>query len=59
MTKGNIIGWVIELAGSALWIYGYFVTGHRAIIDWHSSAPWWMVLVFAGMVPMYWPARRE
>jgi hypothetical protein len=58
------------LAGMALWLYGYFATGNPALIDWHDT-PWWisdflpnieseigMVLVFAGMVPIYWPCRR-
>jgi len=65
-----ICGWAIMLAGTALWIYGYFVTGHPSLIDWHASTPWWiseflpnleseigMVLTFAGMVPIYWPVR--
>jgi hypothetical protein len=71
MSKLAIIGWIIELAGAALWIYGYFVTGHPPLIDWRAIAPWWiaewlpnieseigMVLVFVAMVPMYWPPRR-
>lgn len=68
MTKTMIVGWAMELVGTALWIYGYLVTGHPSFIDWHAHAPWWiadyltnieseigMVLVFAGMIPMYWP----
>ena len=31
-----VIGWVISSAGTALWVYGYFVTGHPPMIDWHS-----------------------
>ena len=67
----SVIGWVIELAGMALWLYGYYVTGNPPLIDWHASTPWWiadflpnmeseigMVLVFTGMVPLYWPPRR-
>lgn len=66
-----IIGWTFELAGTALWLYGYFATGNPAVIDWHAHTPGWiaeylpnveseigMALVFAGMVPLYWPARR-
>jgi hypothetical protein len=69
--KLPIIGWTITLVGSALWLYGYFVTGHASLIAWQTNSPWWiadflpnieseigMVLAFAGMVPMYWPARR-
>jgi hypothetical protein len=61
----------MELAGTALWLYGYYTPGHPAVIDWHANTSWWiadflpnieseigMVLLFAGMIPMYWPARR-
>jgi hypothetical protein len=71
MSKTVAIGWIIELAGTALWFYGYFAVGHPSIINWHASTPWWiadflpnieseigMALVFAGMVPIYWPLRR-
>lgn len=71
MSKTVIIGWIIELVGMALWLYGYFATGTPPLIDWHGSTPWWiadylpnieseigMVLVFAGMIPLYWPPRR-
>jgi hypothetical protein len=66
-----IIGWIILLAGTAFWIYGYFATGHPPLIDWRANTPWWiadylpnieseigMVLVFASMVPIYWPSRK-
>lgn len=72
MTKAALVGWIIEAIGMALWIYGYFVTGHPPLIDWQAHTPWWiadylpnieseigMVLVFAGMVPMYWPAKKK
>ena len=71
VSKIRIIGWIVELAGTALWIYADFAGGHRPIVDWPDFAPWWiaeflpnleseigMVLVFAGMIPLYWPARR-
>jgi len=71
VSKLVIIGWVIELAGAALWLYGYLVTGHPSLFDWHASTPWWiadylpnveseigMALLFAGMVPLYWPPRQ-
>jgi hypothetical protein len=71
LSKTVIIGWIIELAGVALWLYGYFVNGNPSLIDWHTHTPWWiadylpnieseigMVLVFAGMIPIYWPTRR-
>ena len=59
------------IVGMALWLYGYFATGNPSLIDWHANTPWWiadflpnieseigMTLVFAGMVPLYWPSRR-
>jgi hypothetical protein len=71
VSKAAIIGWIISLAGTILWIYGYFATGNRSLIDWHANTPWWiadflpnieseigMALVCAGMVPIYWPSRR-
>lgn len=70
MTKAVIAGWVMGLAGTVLWIYGYFAKGHPALIDWAGRTPWWiadylpnieseigMVLVFAAMIPLYWPRR--
>ena len=66
------LGWIIELAGTALWIYGYFVTGHSPIVDWQTKTPWWLAkwvpnfeselglfLVIAGTVLMYWPDRDK
>jgi Ni,Fe-hydrogenase I cytochrome b subunit len=71
MSKLILIGWVMELAGIALWLYGYFVAGHPPLVNWHDKTPWWiagwlpnlesevgMALVFAGMVPIYWPRER-
>jgi hypothetical protein len=71
VNKGIIIGWIVQLVGTALWIYGYFVTGHPSFIDWHAHTPWWiadflpnieseigMALVCAALVPIYWPAQR-
>jgi hypothetical protein len=67
-----IVGWTIELIGTALWIYGYFVTGHPSIIAWHDITPRWfadwvpnieaeigLALVLVGMVPIYWPSRQR
>ena len=71
MSNALIIGWITELVGLALWLYGYFATGNPSLIDWRANTPWWiadflpnieseigMALVFAGMVPLYWPPRR-
>ena len=40
--KQAIAGWVISLAGTALWLYGYYVTGHAPFIDWQVHTPWWI-----------------
>lgn len=72
VSKVVIIGWIIELVGTALWLYGYFATGNPSLIDWHANTPLWiaeflpnieseigMALVFAGMILIYWPFRRN
>ena len=66
LSKLVIIGWIIELAGMILWLYGYFATGKPSLIDWHASTPWWiadflpnieseigMAIAVIGMVPLY------
>jgi hypothetical protein len=70
MNKQSIAGWIIVLAGSALWIYGYFVAGHASLVDWRAISPSWvadflpnieaeigLVLSIVGLVPLYWPDR--
>ena len=72
LTRTVVIGWVICLAGTAVWFYGYFATGTPSLIDWHAFVPWWlsdllpnkeseigMALVLVAMVPIYWPVRRQ
>jgi hypothetical protein len=71
MRKLTIIGWILMLSGTAVWLYGYSVTGHPPLIDWRVHTPWWiadflpnieseigMLLMFAGMLPTYWPSQR-
>ena len=71
MSKRVVIGWIVSLTGTALWMYGYFVAGNPSLLDWRAAAPWWiadclpnieseigMVLAFAGMVPIYWQSPR-
>jgi len=66
VSKATVIGWIISVAGMALWLYGYFATGNPSLVDWHANTPWWiadflpnieseigMALVFAGMLPLY------
>jgi hypothetical protein len=47
VTKPVIVGWAIQLIDTALWIYGYFVTLHPSLIDWHDITPSW----FADWLP--------
>ena len=71
MNKAVILAWIISLAGTVLWVYGYFVTGSPSLIDWRANTPWWiadflpnieseigMALVCLGSVLVYWPGRR-
>ena len=71
MTKALIIGWLIELLGVAVWLYGYLSTGNPSIVDWPAIAPSWiadwlpniqseigMTLMFAGMIPIYWTRHK-
>jgi hypothetical protein len=61
-----IIVWIICLAGTALYLYGYFLTGHAPFIDWQANTPRWVaeflpdieagtgtVLMFASMALTY------
>ena len=70
IAKRVIVGWVIALAGTALWIYGYYASGHPSLLDWQAYTPWWIAsflpnieseigitLTVLGMVPIYWPVR--
>jgi hypothetical protein len=72
MRKIVVAGYAVSLVGMALWLYGYFATGHLPLIDWRSTAPWWiadylpnleseigMALAFGSMVLVYWPDRRK
>jgi len=71
MNKAKIIGWIIELLGTALWVYGFYTVGTPPVFDWPAYTPWWMseylpniqseagmLLVFTGMIPIYWPSKR-
>jgi hypothetical protein len=72
MSKAVIVGWVISLAGTALWLYGYLVTGNPSFVAWHANTPWWIAdflpnveseigaaLAVGGMIPIYWPRRSQ
>ncbi len=71
MAKPVIAGWIILILGTIVWLYGYFVTGHPPLFDWQARTPSWiadylpsieseigMALVWASMIPMYWPSQR-
>jgi hypothetical protein len=71
LSKVVITGWIMSLAGLALWLYGYFSAGHPSLVDWHANSPWWIadylpnveseigiVLMFAALIPIYWPSKR-
>jgi hypothetical protein len=68
VSKFDVTGWVLSAFGMALWLYGYFRIGHKALFDWHAFTPWWIadflpnieaelgiVLMLAGTVASYWP----
>ncbi len=71
MSKPAIVGWIISVAGIALWIYGYYSTGSPPLIDWQANTPWWiadflpninseigMALMIFGTALTYWPPQR-
>ena len=72
MSKTVIAGWIIEVAGTALWIYRYFATGNPSLINWQTITPWWIANFLPNiqaeigggaclsrtMIPLYWPRRR-
>jgi hypothetical protein len=62
------IGWAIYAAGVAIWLFGYLSVGHTSVFDWSGATPWWIssfvpnleaelgfALMFASMIPIYWP----
>jgi hypothetical protein len=68
--KQAIAGWLISLAGTVLWLYGYYATGHAAFVDWQIHTPWWiadflpnreaeigMALICVGTAVTYWRPR--
>jgi hypothetical protein len=62
----------VSVAGFVIWLFGYLSTGHAAAFDWDVVAPSWisrfvpnleaefgLALMFASMVPIYWPRGTE
>lgn len=71
VNKAVIVGWAMELTGTAVWLYGWLTTGHPSLIHWDDFSPRWIAdylrnieselglgLVIAGLIPIYWPRRR-
>lgn len=72
MRKTIVFGYVVSLIGTAVWLYGYLVSGSPPLVNWHEITPWWiadylpniqteigMALMLASMIPIYWPRRPE
>src|SRR5436309_614301 len=70
MTAWKVVGWIVCLGGSCLWLFGYFTVGTTPLFDLKPVAPSWIadylpnleseigfVAAFLGMVPIYWPSR--
>ena len=67
-----VIGWIISIAGTLLWLYGYFFAGNPSYIAWQAHSPWWvadflpniesevgMMLIYVGMIAIYWPFSKK
>jgi hypothetical protein len=72
MDRMKVFGWSLEIAGTILWAYGYFLSTSRPFINWSAVAPRWIsewlpnwpselgvLLTFAAMIPIYWPQERR
>jgi hypothetical protein len=68
----GIVGWIGYVAGGLLWLYGYLVTGTKALVDWVSISPAWvaefmpnlqaelgMLVMCIAMVPLFWNAVKQ
>lgn len=67
----KLISWMIHAVGFVIWLF-YLSAGHATLIDWNAVTPWWistfipnreaelgLVLMFASMIPIHWPAVRK
>jgi hypothetical protein len=72
LPKLKLLGWLVFIVGLITWLYGYFITGTPALVDWHAYTPWWiadcfpnveaelgMLVMCLAMVPLYWPTSNE
>ena len=68
----SIIGWGGYIVGALLWLYGYVVTGTKALVDWASFSPTWiaefmpnleaeigMLVMCIAIVPLGWNAVKQ
>lgn len=68
MKKTVVLGYVVSLIGSGVWLYGYLVNGSPPLVNWHAITPWWiadflpniqseigMALTLVSMIPICWP----
>jgi hypothetical protein len=35
----TVIGWILYVLGAAVWVVGYYVSGHHSVLDWRSFSP--------------------
>jgi hypothetical protein len=72
MRKSAIIAQIVSWIGAAIWLFGYFVTGHQSLIDWQAYTPSWiaeflpnveseigMVACLSGTIAVYWPRSHK
>ena len=70
MSRTNVFGWALMTIGFVLWLYGYFVDGHAALVGLPGWLPIWiaeylanaetqigMAVMLVAMIPAYWPTR--
>ncbi len=68
----KILGWVVSLVGTALYLYGYFSDGGAALINWPVYLPDWAVefvpnwqaelgfaLSIVGSIPLYYVEYKK
>ena len=72
LVNAELVGWIISIVGTVVWVYGYFTAGTPALIDWAAIAPSWIAeflpnleseigfaIMIVGAIPMYWPKGRN
>jgi hypothetical protein len=42
IAKAKTLGWIIYVAGFAIWLFGYLRAGHAPLFDWNATTPWWV-----------------